>query len=699
MARAVNMSYRARKYLALPPATGELPDHGGVVHCSPAPLIAKKIEHAGHSYQQRLRETHCTDAAKAKHAAAAVAASGKNGVNAGGARNGTGASGTELQRKLATDGDDLYALLELGDKRWHATGDEIKKSFRRISLLYHPDKLRHKVSHLGEEAIAETESHFKKVMKAYDILSDKKKRAAYDSIDDVDDSIPEEEEVTDKNFYKVVGECFALNSRWSVSDRVPHLGKENTPMDEVHKFYNFWYSFKTWRDFSFDLEYDTDQAECREEKRWMERQNSKRIKARKLEESARIRQLTDLAYKMDPRIRLEKESAKQKKEAQKEARRKQREHEEAKKREDEEKSRIEEERRANDEKERRARAKRDKEAARKQMRKARQKLRGTARKLELSDVTALTAIEKMCSKGDVRTIEEFTEKLTQFFSAQNDERNEIPGLSIANITEIVEDALSKGSVASDSLHNSARDSVVCANGTVKQSSSSVTVAEDERASNSGVTDEAEKANGSREVSGKPVASSSIRDNASTKDEIKSPSWTQEEMSLLSKGLGKFPGGTKNRWERLALYVGTRSEQEVLVKVKAMRPSKLQKGKVQTNGSSKTSNSPKQAKSVLTKPKTSEGGAPSPAATGKNHSGSVAPTAGVSQGKNRVPNALMFTGKQQDELEKALKKYSSESKERKWTKVASEVSGRSASECEERFKELITYYRAKKNTSG
>eukprot|EP00183_Erythrolobus_madagascarensis_P001019 CAMPEP_0185854744 /NCGR_PEP_ID=MMETSP1354-20130828/23367_1 /TAXON_ID=708628 /ORGANISM="Erythrolobus madagascarensis, Strain CCMP3276" /LENGTH=61 /DNA_ID=CAMNT_0028556583 /DNA_START=96 /DNA_END=278 /DNA_ORIENTATION=+ len=61
-------------------------------------------------------------------------------------------------------------------------------------------------------------------------------------------------------------------------------------MKEVDEFYDFWFTFKSWRDFSLDLEYDVDQAECREERRWMERQNAKTSKARKLVENQRIRE-------------------------------------------------------------------------------------------------------------------------------------------------------------------------------------------------------------------------------------------------------------------------------------------------------------------------------------------------------------------------------------------------------------------------
>ncbi|CAH8592058.1 unnamed protein product [Schistosoma turkestanicum] len=53
-----------------------------------------------------------------------------------------------------------------------ASGDEIKKAYRRLALKYHPDKNPNK----KEEA----EKHFKQISEAYDVLSDPKKREIYD---------------------------------------------------------------------------------------------------------------------------------------------------------------------------------------------------------------------------------------------------------------------------------------------------------------------------------------------------------------------------------------------------------------------------------------------------------------------------------------------------------------------------------------
>ena len=43
---------------------------------------------------------------------------------------------------------------------------------------------------------------------------------------------------------------------------------------------------------------------------------------------------------------------------------------------------------------------------------------------------------------------------------------------------------------------------------------------------------------------------------------KEADWTLDELSLLSKGLVKYPVGTKNRWATIASYLGTKTSEEV-----------------------------------------------------------------------------------------------------------------------------------------
>jgi DnaJ homolog subfamily C member 2 len=109
------------------------------------------------------------------------------------------------------------------------------------------------------------------------------------------------------------------NGRWSVNQPIPTLGDDATPIEEVDKFYNFWYNLKSWREFLDDDEYDLEQAESREHKRWMERQNMKLQEKAKKAEYARVRTLVDNAYKKDPRIQRRKEEKKAEKQRRKEA--------------------------------------------------------------------------------------------------------------------------------------------------------------------------------------------------------------------------------------------------------------------------------------------------------------------------------------------------------------------------------------------
>lgn len=65
-------------------------------------------------------------------------------------------------------GKDYYKILGISKG---ASDDEIKKSYRKLALKYHPDKNK----------AAGAEERFKEVAEAYEVLSDKKKREIYDS--------------------------------------------------------------------------------------------------------------------------------------------------------------------------------------------------------------------------------------------------------------------------------------------------------------------------------------------------------------------------------------------------------------------------------------------------------------------------------------------------------------------------------------
>ncbi|XP_018617720.2 dnaJ homolog subfamily C member 11a [Scleropages formosus] len=69
------------------------------------------------------------------------------------------------------DNDDYYSLLNV---RREATQDELKASYRRLCMLYHPDK------HRDPELKGQAERLFNLVHQAYEVLSDPQARAIYD---------------------------------------------------------------------------------------------------------------------------------------------------------------------------------------------------------------------------------------------------------------------------------------------------------------------------------------------------------------------------------------------------------------------------------------------------------------------------------------------------------------------------------------
>lgn len=63
---------------------------------------------------------------------------------------------------------DYYAVLEVAKT---SSDDEIKKSYRKLAMTYHPDR---------NNGSKDAEERFKEITEAYDVLRDPQKRAAYD---------------------------------------------------------------------------------------------------------------------------------------------------------------------------------------------------------------------------------------------------------------------------------------------------------------------------------------------------------------------------------------------------------------------------------------------------------------------------------------------------------------------------------------
>ena len=88
-------------------------------------------------------------------------------------------------------------------------------------------------------------------------------------------------------------------------------------MEEVRKFYKFWDGFKTWREFAEGDVNNLDEAQDRNHKRHMEKENRSARKKLDKEEMRRLNGMVDLSYKLDPRIKAVLEAEKLAKEASK----------------------------------------------------------------------------------------------------------------------------------------------------------------------------------------------------------------------------------------------------------------------------------------------------------------------------------------------------------------------------------------------
>ena len=78
------------------------------------------------------------------------------------------------------DDVDLYAVLKITNE---ATSDAIKKSYRRLALIYHPDK--HATS--SYQAKADASVKFQQIGFAYAVLNDETRRARYDKTGKTDE--------------------------------------------------------------------------------------------------------------------------------------------------------------------------------------------------------------------------------------------------------------------------------------------------------------------------------------------------------------------------------------------------------------------------------------------------------------------------------------------------------------------------------
>ncbi|KAL8451717.1 hypothetical protein Emed_001879 [Eimeria media] len=566
----------------------------------------------------------------------------KSGGGGGGGGSASLASGSHLKRILAYE-KTLYQILEVDEG---ATLDEIKKQYRRKVLEYHPDKAKNSKSGSASppsQSTADADTPgapeheaFLKIQEAYEALSDPNFRKQYDSSLPFDESIPTAAECSDAaKFYAVFGAAFQRNARWSSRRPVPSLGDDATSLNAVEKFYDFWFDFESWRDFGVHDEHDVNEAECREERRWMERENAKIRKKYLKNERARIQKLVETAYAADPRIQRQKEEERRRREEEKAAKQRaleaqMREAAELKKREEEEAQRREEEAKQ---------LLKQQQQERQTLKKWRQKFRWFHRRICEDGPEAgkleTTQVQDLSMQLELDELIAFCRKIHECLKLQEPVSN------------------SEG-----------EPSGPC----------ELSFSEDQRASVSAFYAERWKQFQEAQETKKQAAEEEMRrvQEERRRQELErkkaqEAAWKVNELSLLAKGLQRFPPGTSRRWQQIADFIGTKTQEQVVAKAKEM-----------AQGSSLKSMGQKISLEVLEQSKAQNQASAS--STGND-------------AKREDPTSSAWTKEQQNALESALAKYpSSMPPSERWTAIANEVPGKTRKECVERFKvEGISFF--------
>ncbi|KAM6984906.1 dnaJ homolog subfamily C member 2-like [Aplochiton taeniatus] len=396
---------------------------------------------------------------------------------------------------------DHYAVLGLAHIRYKATQKQIKAAHKAMVLKHHPDKRKA----AGEQIVEGDNDYFTCITKAIEILSDPVKRRAFDSVDPTfENAVPSKAEGKD-NFFAAFSPVFERNARWSTKKHAPKLGTMDSTFEEVDNFYSFWYNLDSWREFSYLDEEEKEKAECRDERRWIEKQNRASRAQRKKEEMNRIRTLVDTAYGCDPRIKKFKEEEKARKESEKKAKA------DAKRKEQDEKERalqlqLETARLTKEKEEEKAKqaaqqAKKEKEIQKKATKKERQKLRTTCKNWnyfsdnEAESVKMMEEVEKLCDRLELVSLQTLNEEL-------NTASKEDGKLAVEKQVQEVNAQLQMEKEAEVQARLASRNT--------------------------------EQASGGGGSGGK--------------------GWNEEELQLLIKAVNLFPAGTNARWEVIANYM-------------------------------------------------------------------------------------------------------------------------------------------------
>ncbi|MCD7450237.1 J protein jjj1 [Datura stramonium] len=236
-----------------------------------------------------------------------------------------------LQNPKVTGSSEKRCLYEVLGVNCDCTGEEISSAYRKLALQRHPDKL-------VRSGVPESESTaaFQELVNAYEILSDARERAWYDSHrsqilfsnsgptnSSNSDSVPDlfsffsnsaYSGYSDKGkgFYKVYGDLFekiyqndlnfAREFGTDLPKEAPPMGNLQSPYAQVTAFYKYWSGYSTVMDFCWEDEYDVMEGPNRKSRREMEEENKKLRKKARRKYNKTVRGLAEFVKKRDKRM-------------------------------------------------------------------------------------------------------------------------------------------------------------------------------------------------------------------------------------------------------------------------------------------------------------------------------------------------------------------------------------------------------------
>ncbi|KAF7467016.1 Hypothetical predicted protein [Marmota monax] len=493
---------------------------------------------------------------------------------------------------------DHYAVLGLGHVRYKATQRQIKAAHKAMVLKHHPDKRKA----AGEPIKEGDNDYFTCITKAYEMLSDPVKRRAFNSVDPTfDNSVPSKSEAKD-NFFEVFSPVFERNSRWSNKKNVPKLGDMNSSFEDVDAFYSFWYNFDSWREFSYLDEEEKEKAECRDERRWIEKQNRATRAQRKKEEMNRIRTLVDNAYSCDPRIKKFKEEEKAKKEAEKkakaEAKRKEQEAKEKQRQAELEAARLAKEKEEEEIRQQALLAKKEKDIQKKAIKKERQKLRNSCKTWnhfsdnEAERVKMMEEVEKLCDRLELARSRKGCSGKTEEINEQIRKEKEEAEARMRQASKNAEKSTGGGGSSSknwseDDLQllikavnlfpagTNSRWEVIANYMNIHSSSGIKRTAKDVigKAKSLQKLDPHQKDDINKKAFDKFKKEHGVvpqADNATPSERFEDfTPWTTEEQKLLEQALKTYPVNTPERWEKIAEAVPGRTKKDCMKRYKVV----------------------------------------------------------------------------------------------------------------------------------